>query len=216
MNRDPSASKVVATDEAAEELLWDCLKEIPFLQILKVEQRLIPDPGRPEIVARVRIADQERPILAEVKANGQARLVREAIEDILKYRGTYADAYGLVIAPLITPQAARICKQEGIGYLDFSGNCLLNFDFVFVNKTGRTEKMRPKRNFRSWFSPRAERVVRMLLMHPHRLWRTRDLANEAHVTPNQALNVKHHLAQRQWVKDAQQGFRFAPARSPAR
>lgn len=208
MNRDPSASKVVATDEAAEELLWECLKEIPFLQILKVEQRLIPDPGRPEIVARVRIADQERPILAEVKANGQARLVREAIQEILKYRDTYADAYGLVIAPFITPQAARICKQEGIGYLDFSGNCLLNFDFVFVNKTGRTEAIRPKRNFRSWFSPRAERVVRMLLMHPHRLWRTRDLANEAHVTPNQALNVKHHLAQRQWVKDAQQGFRL--------
>ena len=151
MKQNSSPTKVAATDEAAEELLWDCLKEIPFVQINKVEQRIIPERGRPEIVARIKINERERVILAEVKSNGQSRLIREAIGEILKYRETYADAYGLVVAPWITPQAAKICKQEGIGYLDFSGNCHLNFDFVFVSKTGRTEAISKKKNFRSWF-----------------------------------------------------------------
>ena len=124
---------VTATDEAAEQVLWDCLAEIPFVKVQKVEQRIITDPGRPEIVARINTAKGDRLILAEVKPNGQPRLIREAISEILKYRQDYADAYGLVIAPLITPQSAAICKQEGIGYLDFSGNCLLNFDFVYIN-----------------------------------------------------------------------------------
>src|SRR6266702_4459201 len=37
---------VTATDEAAEQVLWDCLAEIPFVKVQKVEQRIISDPGR--------------------------------------------------------------------------------------------------------------------------------------------------------------------------
>jgi hypothetical protein len=206
-----SASKIAATDEAAEQLLWDCLNEIPFVQTNKVEQRIIPEPGRPEIVARIKINDRERVILAEVKPNGQSRLIREAIGEILKYRETYADAYGLVIAPCVTSQAAKICKQEGIGYLDFSGNCYLNFDFVFVSKAGRTASIPKKKKFRSWFSPRAERVLRILLMFPQRIWQIRELAREAYVTPHHALNIKHHLMRRQWLEDCNHGFRLARA-----
>jgi hypothetical protein len=198
-----------ATDERAEQLLWDCLKEIPFVQILKVEQRIIVDPGKPEILARIKVGERERVILAEVKPNGQVRLVREAIGEILKYRETYADAYGLVIAPNITPQAARICRQEGIGYLDFSGNGYLNFDFVFISKTGRELPAWKKTRCRSWYSPRAERVTRVLLMHPQRVWKLRELANEAHVTPGQALSVKRHLVRGQFIEDLKQGFQVS-------
>src|SRR5207247_1425056 len=198
-------AKAVATDEAIEQVLWDCLAEIPFVEKQKVEQRLIADPSRPEIVGRAHIGGQERLILAEVKANGQPRLVREAVDNILKYRQTYADAYGLVMAPSFTAQAAKICRQEGIGYLDFSGNCLLNFEFVFIHKTGRSLPA-PKKNFRSWYSPRAERVLRTLFMHPQRLWTLRELAIEAHVTPSQALTIKHHLARQPWIEDRPRGF----------
>jgi hypothetical protein len=204
-----TSSQQTATDERAEQLLWDALKEIPFVQILKVEQRIISDPGKPEIVARIKVAERERLILAEVQPNGQVRLVREAIARILKYRETYADAYGLVIAPEITAQAVRICRQEGIGYLDFSGNSYLNFDFVFISKTGRVVPISKKGRCRSWYSPRAERVTRMLLLHPQRVWTIRELANEAHVTVSQALNLKRHLLHGQWLQDCKQGFQLS-------
>ena len=76
--------KAVATDETIEQMLWDCLAEAPFIETQKVEQRVIADPNRPEIVARVRIGGQERLLLAEVKSNGQPRLVREAVESLAK------------------------------------------------------------------------------------------------------------------------------------
>jgi hypothetical protein len=202
-------AKAVATNEVIEELLWDCLAEIPFIEMQKVEQRIIADASRPEIVARARIAGQERLILAEVKPNGQPRLVREAVESILKYRQTYADAYGVVLAPSFTPQAAKICRQEGIGYLDFSGNCLLNFDFIFINKTGRAVPISNKKDFRSWYSPRAERVLRTLFMHPQRIWKIRELAIEAQATANQVFGIKQHLAERQWLEEFKHGFRLA-------
>ena len=70
-------------------------------------------------------------------ANGQPRPVREAIAKLQQYQQTDANAHGLVIAPFLTPMSARICRQNGVGYLDLSGNCHLNFDFIFVSKTGR-------------------------------------------------------------------------------
>jgi hypothetical protein len=201
--------KAVATDETIEQMLWDCLAEASFIETQKVEQRVIADPNRPEIVARVRIGGKERVLLAEVKSNGQPRLVREAVVNLGNYRQNHPDSYGLVIAPSFTPDAIKICRQEGVGYLDFSGNCLLNFDFVFINKTGRVGITAKRKNFRSWYSPRIERVLRTIYMHPKRVWKIRELALEAHVTPSQAFGIKRQLAERGWLEEFKDGFSLA-------
>jgi hypothetical protein len=197
--------KIEATDEAAEQALWDCLNEVPFLRGHKVEQRLIAEPGKPEIIAKVKIGEREKIILGEVRPNGQPRAVRDAIASLSGYLSTYADAYGVVLAPLITAESQRICRQEGVGYVDLAGNCLLNFDFVFVSKSGRTEAAR-KQASSSWYSPRAERVVRALLLHPARAWKIPELANAAMVKLNQALQIKEHLARRHWIENGREGF----------
>ena len=207
--RTPVPERGIATDETTEELLWDCLGEIPFIEHKQVEQRLLAHPGRPEIVARVRIGGQDRVLVAEVKANGQPRLVREAIREIGQYRQQYANAYGIVIAPWISPAAARICRQEGVGYLDQAGNCLFNLEQVFIHKTGRIAAKSARKKFRSWYSPRVERLLRTLFLHPQRVWTLRELALEAFVSPNQALSLKNHLSQREWLREDKQGFRLA-------
>src|SRR5438552_16096811 len=79
-------AKGVATDEAIEQVLWDCLAEIAFVGKQKVEQRLIADPSRPEIVGRAHIGGQEWLILAEGEAYGQPRLARQAVDNLLKSR----------------------------------------------------------------------------------------------------------------------------------
>jgi hypothetical protein len=201
---------VTVADERAEETLWECLNEIPFLQEsrVRVEQRLISEPGKPDVEARLRIEDEEMIIYGQVQENGQPRLVREAIHELSAWCQMHAGSYGVVIAPELSQEGMKICKQEGVGYLDYSGNCFLNFDHVFISKTGRLKEIEKRKKSRSWYSPRAERVVRTLLLHPRRVWRIRDLANESLVTPNQALHIKDHLAQWFWISDERDGFRL--------
>ncbi len=198
-------TRTFATDETIEELLLNSLKEIPFVQVKHIEQRIVPQTGRPEIIAKIQIGNNEKLVLAEVKANGQPRLVREAVRDIAKYRETFLNAYGIIIAPDITPNGARICKSEGVGYLDLSGNCLFNFDLVFVHKTGRTDARRSRKS-RSWYSPRAERVLRSLLNFRDRHWTIHQLAEESLVTPNQALAIKNLLVEKEWLVVHPDGF----------
>ena len=201
---------VTVADERAEETLWECLNEIPFLQEnrVRVEQRLIAEAGKPDVEARVRLGDEEKVIYGQVQENGQPRLVREAIGELSAWCQMHAGSYGIVIAPELSPEGMKICKQEGVGYLDYSGNCYLNFDHVFISKTGRVKEIEKRKKSRSWYSPRAERVVRTLLLHPKRAWNVRELANESLVTPNQALHIKDHLAQWFWVADERDGFRL--------
>src|SRR5688572_30646632 len=208
-----SRTKVTATDERGEEALWECLNEVPFLQAnrVKVEQRLIAEPGKPDVEARVNLGQGDKIIFGLVKENGQPRLVREAIGDLSKCCQAQSGAYGVVIAPEITPDAARICRQEGVGYVDYAGNCLLAFDHVFINKTGRAKPVTKRQKSKSWYSPRAERVTRTLLLHPKRCWKIRELANESMVTPNQALHIKQFLLQHKWLAEERDGFRLVEA-----
>ena len=60
MKTKKARTKDLATDEAVEQMLWDCLAEIPFVEVLKVEQRAIADPARPEIVGRIRVRGQAK------------------------------------------------------------------------------------------------------------------------------------------------------------
>src|SRR5262245_24947658 len=154
-------TRAKATDERAEEILWECLNEVPFLQAnrVKIEQRLIAEAGKPDVEARVSLGDGEKIIFGQVKENGQPRLVREAIADLSKCCQAQVGAYGVVIAPEITPDAARICRQEGFGYVDYGGNCLLAFDHIFIHKIGRPKSDAKKQKMKSWYSPRVERVI---------------------------------------------------------
>ncbi len=206
-------TKPKATDERAEEVLWECLNEVPFLQAnrVKVEQRLLAEAGKPDLEARVALADGEKVIFGQVKENGQPRLVREAIADLSKCCQAQAGAYGVVIAPEITPDAQRVCRQEGLGYVDYGGNCLIAFDHIFIHKIGRPKAETKRQKSKSWYSPRAERVVRTLLLHPKRCWKIRELANESMVTPNQALQIKQYLLQRKWLAEERDGFRLVEA-----
>src|SRR5687768_7330924 len=101
------APKPKATDERAEEVLWECLNEVPFLQAnrVKVEQRLIAEEGKPDVEARVNLGNGDKVIFGQIKENGQPRLVREAIADLSKCCQAQSGAYGVVIAPEMSPDA---------------------------------------------------------------------------------------------------------------
>jgi len=116
------------------------------------------------------------------------------------------------MAPYISPQAAEICVKEGFGFADLAGNCLLSFDQVFISKEGRKNPLARKRDLRSLYSPKAERVLRVLLSVPGQWWKVQSLADTAGVSLGQSFNVKKLLADREWIETRPKGFRLtAPA-----
>jgi len=184
----------------AKAALLSCLSKIPFLEIIEIHQS--SDEAIEQlfdIKAKIRLNDGVMSLIAEVKSSGQPRLAREAVNQMLRYKSKVPDAYFVFIAPYISPKAAEICESEGIGYLDLSGNCLLSFDKVFIQKTDYPNRFKEKRDLKSLYTPKAERLLRVLLSNPGKNWKIKELAVESDISLGQASNVKKILFDREFL-----------------
>jgi hypothetical protein len=186
----------------AQITLRSVLEKVPFLKLKAIERE--KDQG--DIIVSLTLDDNnKRVLIVEVKNNGQPRMARDAVNQLIRYRNTYPDAYLIFMAPYISPQAAEICMKDGVGYLDFAGNCFISFGQAYIKQTGNPNPFRTKRDLVSLFSPKSSRVLRVLLNNPGRVWKTQDLADESRVSLGQVANVKKLLLDREWITK-QDGF----------
>ncbi|MDY6990637.1 MAG: type IV toxin-antitoxin system AbiEi family antitoxin [Thermodesulfobacteriota bacterium] len=196
-------------EERAEKALRSCLSKVPLLKIEGIKRVPSRDGVRPEpdfLFGLTLAHGAQQELVVEAKSNGQPRLAREAANQLVRYRDSYPEAYGVFIAPYISPKAAEICIQEDIGYADLSGNCRLCFAQVYIEREGKPNAFAEKRDLRSLFSPKAERVLRVLLNHPKRPWKIVELATEAQVSLGQVSNVKKLLNDREWIQVQSRGL----------
>ena len=182
--------------------IQESLKQIPFVEIISTS----PNPDLPG--ANVRLLVQGKPFMLLVRSenNGQPRLARLAVYELKAAMSELTDTYGVFSAPYISPQAADICRLAGIGYFDQAGNCYLSFGGVYIHKVGSSNPFGEKRDLRSLYSPKAERVLRVLLTSPRQSWKTQELALVAQVSLGQIANVKKLLADREWLKTDSAGI----------
>jgi len=189
-----------------ENALKACLQRVPFLEIESMERELKVGDGCIDIVATVRIARQRQRLALEVKNNGQPRIARAAAYQLVRVLECEPDVYGVFAAPYISPQTAKICVKEKIGYLDLAGNCRLTFGQVYIEQEGKPNPFAEKRDLRSLYSPKAARVLRVLLTDPKKPWRVQALAEEAGVSLGLVSNVKSLLEDREWLKSSDAGL----------
>jgi hypothetical protein len=198
--------KIEMGEEAAFQALKESLEEIPFLQL--ANSPASKNASGPDFRMGVRVQNRSLTILAEYKSSGQPRLAREAALQIKDWLDKGWGDYGVFTAPYISPDAAAVCKEAGIGYLDLAGNCLLSFETIYVHREGKPNSNIQRREQRSLYSPKAERILRVLLSRPQQNWKTETLAEAAQVSFGQVANVKKLLADREWLVPNGDGIRL--------
>jgi len=186
--------------DAADRLVAE-LREIPFLTSASIRRESKRSDSRVDFILTVRAPKIDRRLVCEVKSSGQPRLAREACLNLLDYSRSDKRAYPVFVAPYISSAAAAICDQYQVGYLDLVGNCRLAFDQVYIRRQGSPNPSVQKRDLRSLYSPKAERILRVLLATGKRSWRMQELADEANVSLGQVANVKKLLAVREWIEE---------------
>ena len=158
---------------------------------------------------KFKLGEQEQTLVLEVCSLGQPRQIRAAVTRLREIRREVENAYPLAAAVYIGPQSARILKNNGLGYIDLSGNCSLAFGNVLIDKEGKRNVRPSTRPLRSLFAPRATRVVRVLLTDPGRGWRLEELAKTAGVSLGHSHNVIKRLVDLAWIeRDDRQRMRL--------
>jgi hypothetical protein len=198
--------KLGSGPQAATQALMNILGEIPPLRMKKVSEG--KNTSGPNFKIGLQIQNHPYSILLEYKASGQPRIARQAAHELKDQLAKGLGEYGVFSAPYISPQAAAVCKEFGIGYLDLTGNCLLSFETIFIQREGIPNSRIQRRELRSLYSTKAERILRVLLSKPNQSWKTKDLAEAARVSFGQVSNVKKLLANREWLDTNQEGIRL--------
>jgi len=191
-----------------EDAVRSCLDRVPFLKVREI--RIEPDlsGGRPDFIALVESTLGQYSLVIEAKSSGQPRIVRQAIDQLRAYCASIPNPYPVILAPYITDATARLCEREGVGYVDLAGNCRLSFGQVYVEQRGKENPFSEKRELRSLYSPKAERILRVLLTLPQRTWKVKELASEAEVSLGLVSKVKRILELREWLDQLPNGFRL--------
>jgi len=193
-------------EKSSEKALRSCLARVPFIRIQEIKRTPGKERVRPDFLVQLALPDGKQNLVVEVKNSGQPRLAREAINQLLRFRDIFSGSYGVFMAPYISPKAGEICDKENIGYIDLSGNCRLCFGQVYIEEEGKPNLIAKKRDLRSLYSPKAERVLRVLSNNPGESWKIKELADEARVSLGQVANVKKLLIDREWVRTKREGF----------
>lgn len=191
-------------------------EDAPFVRIKEIHQEKAIGNHRPDLVIRLTICRnatpaQERTLIGELRSNGYPGTARDALDQLRYYVGHFPqEGEGpptpLFIAPFISEETARLCKEAGVGYIDLAGNCFLLFDTVYIERRGNANPHARALNRKTLFAPKAERLLRVLLRAPGRHWQVQELAKEAGVSLGTTSDVKKLLKERDWIRAHEGGF----------
>lgn len=198
-------SQVLAQGEAA---IRACLDRVPLLKIRDIKIEPIIQGRRPDYVVLVEAPTGLVNIVVAAKSNGQPRIARQAMDQLKAYCQLLPNPYPVFLAPYIADAAAKLLEAGGIGYIDLAGNCRLSFAQVFVEQRGKENPYSEKRTLRSLYTPKSERILRVLLTSRKNPWKVKDLSREADVSFGLVSKVKNLLADREWLEPTSSGMRL--------
>lgn len=193
-------------DQQVEGLLRGLLGRIPFLKLKSFRRTAEIFGSQPNWLVDMEAGDRRWVLAVEGKRHGQPREVRNGLLRLQRFQDQIqgGQCYGVIVAPFLSAESARLCTEAKVGYADLAGNALLSFDQVFIELQAADNPFRVKRHLRSLFTAKAGRVLRVLLTPPFRAWKVTELKAAAGVSLGQVSNVRKLLLDREWamVSDA--------------
>jgi len=176
---------------------------LPPVQLLRVQEDA-PLPGggsvRYDLLLEVQVGDIRRYLVCEVKSVGEPRYLHQAISQLRTLLAVGDGAVPVVVAPRISEQGRRQCRDAGVGYIDLTGNVFLEFDNVLIDRTSR-QRPAAKLDAKSpdIFAPKSSRALRVLLENPNTPWTLASLSEEAGVSLGLVHRVVNALTERGYV-----------------
>lgn len=187
-----SPSRLAHLAQTEQEVLARLEQLAPGFKVLRSKKEKRRGDLRPDLVVHIRYGDKRKALLLDVGASGEPAFLHKAIGRLHLASGRWPGSYPVVVAPYVSPRGREILRQSGVGFFDLVGNCLLEFDGVYIERTEATKPPAARRQQRALFAPVSSRIHRVLLHNADRRWKLRDLAQEADVS----LGLAHRVAQR--------------------
>ena len=164
---------------AALSAIPDVLEEVLDLSVEAHSTDVTTAPGTSDIEARV----GDHVFAIEYKSAAGADLVGAGLNALRRRRAKGDDVVPLLVVPYMGEVGKALCRQNGVSWLDLSGNADITAPGLRVRVEGRPNRYRSPGRPPDIFAPRSSRIARVLLLQPDRSFTQADLAQEAGLNP---------------------------------
>ncbi|MFP4249730.1 MAG: type IV toxin-antitoxin system AbiEi family antitoxin [Armatimonadota bacterium] len=156
------------SDSLSRERVQTAISELfkeTYRAVDDVEIELAPAQGRErryDLTGELRVETESFPLAITVKTSASRRVVAELAQRSAISRG---GALHVIVVPYMWPGVAETARELGLAYFDLAGNAYLHHGSIHIDIRGREAPPPPDREV-SLFSPKASRVMRVLLHDP--------------------------------------------------
>jgi DNA-binding Lrp family transcriptional regulator len=182
--------------------LKESIKQLLPLKSLNVNMDLEPISSVsdiPDIVARVDYENLDFWLLIEVVAQNSMPVFKNKIARLKAAMVNHNDAVPVLVARYLSPQRQAMCQDEGICFIDLSGNVHIRYKSLYVERIGFSNKFPEERRGRDPFSDKASLILREVLKGGKHLWGIRELAQATNLNPGYVSRMAKELESRHYI-----------------
>ncbi|MGD8741636.1 MAG: type IV toxin-antitoxin system AbiEi family antitoxin [Desulfobacterales bacterium] len=169
--------------------------------------------GHPDFRGSIQFRDQESDIIGEVVSQKSSAIFKDKLALLKAFASREKEIVPVVIAQYLSEGKREACKKAGINYIDLSGNILLSFENLYIERVGFPNRFPEERRGRNPFSDKASLILRLLLSHKKRLWGIRELAGDLDLDPGFVSRMARELENRNYAARVNSKIRIRNAKS---
>ncbi len=166
------AARLLDVPEAVvESRPWQGDDELPPLRLAGDNQ--LPAAGRvfkPDLV----LSTAWLKMVVAWRASGSTAGILLAVRQLTRHWPTRT--IPLLVVPFMGDTGRALCAEQGVSWLDLSGNADITAPGLRVKVEGQPNRHRRRGRPSGVFAPKAVRVTRLLLMHPEQAFAQKDMA----------------------------------------
>jgi hypothetical protein len=189
------------------------LLRVSGLRIKFEKMPIEKEPGHPDFRGSIRFKDQQFDIIGEVISQNSSAIFKEKLARLKAFASHENKIVPVVVAQYLSERRREACKKAGINYIDLSGNVLLSFENLYIERIGFPNRFPEERRGRSPFSDKASLILRLLLPHKNRLWGIREIASYLELDPGFVSRMARELENRNYASRVNSKIRIRNAKS---
>lgn len=146
-----------------------------------------------------------RSFAGKYKQSSDAASVAMALEQIQAAVRREERLIPLLLVPYMGTVGAQRCQNEGVGWIDLSGNAHVEIDSLYLHVEGKPNRYKQPGRPSNAFAPKSSRIARFLLMHPGEYFRQAEIADATDVGRGYTSKIVRRLEEKSLVTVADGG-----------
>lgn len=107
-----------------------------------------------------------------------------------------SERYYVIIAPYISDKVHELCKENNIGYFDYSGNCLFYTQSIYISEKGNPNLFKQRRTKNNIFNANAlvsSKILRVIMRDINKPMKLKYISEDVQCSIGQVSKVKDYL-----------------------